>query len=211
MVTGETVTTKGVAGTALFINVPSDVKVEDSELTANYQVVVVRGGTLSMTNTKLTLLDNYADADVTTDTYDNVLNSGKGFNKSETPVGNWSAALEGITDVQSYRLAGVWDQGNGIARGAIVVGNSNGNEKAYQNTTFVKFNGITFDIANKDMPKLVVASYYNKATMYNEETKAYKTMVTVDATGMGLDASEITYCYNAVMDTIKTIGFVNAD
>ena len=211
VVTGETVTTKGVAGTALFINVPSDVKVEDSELTANDQVVVVRGGTLSMTNTKLTLLDNYADADVTTDTYDNVLNSGKGFNKSETPVGNWSAALEGITDVQSYRLAGVWDQGNGIARGAIVVGNSNGNEKAYQNTTFVKFNGITFDIANKDMPKLVVASYYNKATMYNEETKAYKTMVTVDATGMGLDASEITYCYNAVMDTIKTIGFVNAD
>ena len=78
-VTGETVTEKGVAGTALFINVPSDVKVEDSELTANYQVVVVRGGTLNMTDTKLTLLDNYADADVTTDTYDKVLNSGKNF------------------------------------------------------------------------------------------------------------------------------------
>ena len=211
-VEGDKVTTKGVAGTALFINVPSDVKVEDSELTANYQVVVVRGGTLNMTDTKLTLLDNYADADVTTDTYDNVLNSGKGFNKSETPVGNWSAALEGITDVQSYRLAGVWDQGNGIARGAIVVGNSNGNEKAYQNTTFVKFNGITFDIANKDMPKLVVASYYNAKTMgAGTEASPYKTMVTVDATGMGLDASEITYCYNAVQQTIKTIGFVNAD
>lgn len=211
-VTGETVTEKGVAGTALFINVPSDVKVEDSELTANYQVVVVRGGTLNMTDTKLTLLDNYADADVTTDTYDKVLNSGKGFNKEETPVGNWSAALAGITDVQSYRLAGVWDQGNGIARGAIVVGNSNGNAVAYQNTTFVKFNGITFDIANKDMPKLVVASYYNKATMGEGTTdKPYKTMVTVDATGMGLDASEIDFCFNAVQQTIKTIGFVNAD
>ncbi len=212
VVTGETVTTKGVAGTALFINVPSDVTVEGSELTANYQVVVVRGGTLSMTNTKLTLLDNYADADVTTDTYDNVLNSGKGFNKSETPVGNWSAALEGITDVQSYRLAGVWDQGNGIARGAIVVGNSNGNEKAYQNTTFVKFNGITFDIANKDMPKLVVASYYNAKTMgAGTEASPYKTMVTVDATGMGLDASEIDFCFNTVHETVRTIGFVNAD
>lgn len=211
-VEGDKVTTKGVAGTALFINVPSDVKVEDSELTANYQVVVVRGGTLNMTDTKLTLLDNYADADVTTDTYDDVLNSGDGFNKSETPVGNWSAALAGITDVQSYRLAGVWDQGNGIARGAIVVGNSNGDEKAYQNTTFVKFNGITFDIANKDMPKLVVASYYNAKTMgAGTEASPYKTMVTVDATGMGLDASEITYCYNAVQQTIKTIGFVNAD
>ena len=212
VVTGETVTTKGVAGTALFINVPSDVTVEGSELTANYQVVVVRGGTLSMTNTKLTLLDNYADADVTTDTYDNVLNSGKGFDASKTEVGDWDAAIEGITDVQSYRLAGVWDQGNGIARGAIVVGNSNGDEKAYQNTTFVKFNGITFDIANKDMPKLVVASYYNAKTMGDgTEGNAYETMVTVDATGMGLDASEITYCYNAVQQTIKTIGFVNAD
>lgn len=211
-VEGDKVTTKGVAGTALFINVPSDVKVEDSELTANYQVVVVRGGTLNMTDTKLILLDNYADADVTTDTYNDVLNSGKGFNKEETPVGNWSAALAGITDVQSYRLAGVWDQGNGIARGAIVVGNSNGNAVAYQNTTFVKFNGITFDIANKDMPKLVVASYYNKATMGEGTTdKPYKTMVTVDATGMGLDASEIDFCFNAVQQTIKTIGFVNAD
>lgn len=210
-VEGDKVTTKGVAGTALFINVPSDVTVEGSELTANYQVVVVRGGTLSMTNTKLTLLNNYADADVTTDTYNDVLNSGKGFNKEETPVGNWSSALAGITDVQSYRLAGVWDQGNGIARGAIVVGNSNGNATEYQNVSYVKMNGITFDIANKDMPKLVVASYYNKATMYNEETKAYKTMVTVDATGMGLDASEIDFCFNTVHETVRTIGFVNAD
>ena len=211
-VEGDKVTTKGVAGTALFINVPSDVTVEGSELTANYQVVVVRGGTLSMTNTKLTLLNNYADADVTTDTYNDVLNSGKGFNKEETPVGNWSSALAGITDVQSYRLAGVWDQGNGIARGAIVVGNSNGNATAYQNVSYVKMNGITFDIANKDMPKLVVASYYNAKTMgAGTEASPYKTMVTVDATGMGLDASEITYCYNAVQQTIKTIGFVNAD
>ena len=211
-VEGDKVTTKGVAGTALFINVPSDVKVEDSELTANYQVVVVRGGTLNMTDTKLTLLDNYADADVTTDTYNDVLNSGKGFNKEETPVGNWSAALAGITDVQSYRLAGVWDQGNGIARGAIVVGNSNGNATAYQNTTFVKFNGITFDIANKDMPKLVVASYYNAKTMgAGTEASPYKTMVTVDATGMGLDASEIDFCFNTVHETVRTIGFVNAD
>lgn len=204
--------TKGVAGTALFINVPSDVKVEDSELTANYQVVVVRGGTLNMTDTKLTLLDNYADADVTTDTYDKVLNSGKNFDASKTEVGDWDAAIEGITDVQSYRLAGVWDQGNGIARGAIVVGNSNGNEKAYQNTTFVKFNGITFDIANKDMPKLVVASYYNAKTMgAGTEASPYKTMVTVDATGMGLDASEIDFCFNTVHETVRTIGFVNAD
>ena len=76
----------------------------------------------------------------------------------------------------------------------------------------MKFNGITFDIANKDMPKLVVASYYNAKTMGDgTEGNAYETMVTVDATGMGLDASEITYCYNAVQQTIKTIGFVNAD
>lgn len=221
-VEGDKVTTKGVAGTALFINVPSDVKVEDSELTANYQVVVVRGGTLNMTDTKLTLLDNYKDeevkaddsttADVNENNFNAVLNSGNGFNASKTEVGNFKDAIAGITDVQTYRLAGVWDQGNGIARGAIVVGNSNGDEKAYQNTTFVKFNGITFDIANKDMPKLVVASYYNKATMGEGTTdKPYKTMVTVDATGMGLDASEITYCYNAVQQTIKTIGFVNAD
>ena len=220
-VEGDKVTTKGVGGTALFINVPSDVKVEDSELTANYQVVVVRGGTLNMTDTKLTLLDNYADADVLVDTdpdtdgnqsnFNEVLNANKGFNSSKTEVGNFKDAIAGLTDVQTYRLAGVWDEGNNVARGAIVVGNSNGGD-GYQYTTFVKFNGITFDIANKDMPKLVVASYYNKATMGEGTTdKPYKTMVTVDATGMGLDASEITYCYNAVQQTIKTIGFVNAD
>ena len=219
-VEGDKVTTKGVAGTALFINVPSDVKVEDSELTANYQVVVVRGGTLNMTDTKLTLLDNYKDeevkaddpttADVNENNFNAVLNSGNGFNASKTEVGNFKDAIAGITDVQTYRLAGVWDQGNGIARGAIVVGNSNGDEKAYQNTTFVKFNGITFDIANKNMPKLVIASYYSAAKMGNA-TAGWNTMVTVDATGMGLDATEITYCYNAVQQTIKTIGFVNAD
>ena len=222
VVTGGTVTTKGVAGTALFINVPSDVTVEGSELTANYQVVVVRGGTLNMTNTKLTLLDTYKDAEVKADdpetagvnenNFKDVLNSGNGFNASVTEVGNFKDAIAGITDVQTYRLAGVWDQGNGIARGAIVVGNSNGSASAYQNVSYVKMNGITFDIANKDMPKLVVASYYNAATMgAGTEASPYKTMVTVDATGMGLDASEITYCYNAVQQTIKTIGFVNAD
>lgn len=218
-VEGDKVTTKGVGGTALFINVPSDVKVEDSELTANYQVVVVRGGTLNMTDTKLTLLDNYADADVLVDTdpdtdgnqsnFNEVLNANKGFDSSKTEVGNFKDAIAGLTDVQTYRLAGVWDEGNGIARGAIVVGNSNGGD-GYQYTTFVKFNGITFDIANKNMPKLVIASYYSAAKMGNA-TAGWNTMVTVDATGMGLDATEITYCFNAVQQTIKTIGFVNAD
>ena len=213
---------KDVPGTALFINVPSDVTVEGSELTANYQVVVVRGGTLNMTNTKLTLLDTYKDAVVVADdpetdgvnesNFDTVLNSGNGFDASVTEVGNFKDAIAGITDVQSYRLAGVWDQGNGIARGAIVVGNSNGSASAYQNVSYVKMNGITFDIANKNMPKLVVASYYNAATMgAGTEASPYKTMVTVDATGMGLDITEITHTYNAVLDTIKTIGFVNAD
>ena len=45
-VNGQYTPVASAQGTALFINVPSDVLVEDSTLTASYQAVVVRGGTL---------------------------------------------------------------------------------------------------------------------------------------------------------------------
>ena len=122
--------------------------------------------------------------------------------------GAWEKGfVEGVTDVQTYRLAGVWGEGNALPRATIVVGNSS--STAYQYTSYVRLSGVTFE--NEDAAKIIIGSHYNKATMYNEETKAYKTMVTVDATGMGLDASEIDTCYNTVHETVSTIGFVNAD
>ena len=45
--------------TALFINVPSNVTVTGSTLTANRQAVIVRGGTLQMSDTTLNLVEGF--------------------------------------------------------------------------------------------------------------------------------------------------------
>ena len=199
-----TVGSATVAGTALFVNVPADVRVENSTLNASYQAVIVRGGTLILSNTTLNLTDYTADEKVDADNFATMV----GSVDKDVVDGAWEKGfVEGVTDVQTYRLAGVWGEGNALPRATIVVGNSS--STAYQYTSYVRLSGVTFE--NEDAAKIIIGSHYNKATMYNEETKAYKTMVTVDATGMGLDASEIDTCYNTVHETVSTIGFVNAD
>ena len=198
-----TVGSATVAGTALFVNVPADVRVENSTLNASYQAVIVRGGTLNLSNTTLNLTDYTADETVNADNFATMVGS------VDTGVvdGAWkNGFVAGVTDVQTYRLAGVWGQGNALPRAAIVVGNSS--STAYQYTSYVRLSGVTFE--NEDAAKIIIGSHYSDAKMGNA-ADGWNTMVTVDATGMGLDASEIDTCFNAVQQTIKTIGFVNAD
>ena len=187
--------------TALFINVPSDVLVEDSTLTASYQAVVVRGGTLNLVDSTLTLTE-YTDTVITRENFTEVI----GTFDSTVVANGFNGYVEGVEDAQIYRLAGLWDQGNKIPRGAIVVGNSN--STAYQYFSYVKLSGVTFN--NGTMPKIVVGSHYGATAMGNA-TDGWNTMVTVDATGMGLGAEEITYCFNTVRETVSTVGFVKAN
>ena len=198
-----TVGSATVAGTALFVNVPADVRVENSTLNASYQAVIVRGGTLNLSNTTLNLTDYTADEKVDASNFANVV----GSVDKDVVDGAWeNGFVAGVTDVQTYRLAGVWGEGNALPRAAIVVGNSN--STAYQYTSYVRLSGVTFE--NEDAAKIIIGSHYSAATMGNA-TAGWNTMVTVDATGMGLDASEIDYCFNTVYETVRTIGFVNAD
>ena len=190
-----------VAGTALFINVPSNVTVKGCTLTANYQTVIVRGGTLNMSDTVLNLVEGYEDEEVTSDSYSTVVTGSK-----DCAASAWQSYVTGINDLNMYRLAGIWEQGNGLARGAMVLGNSN--KTSYQYETDVTISGITFNIEDETMPKIVIASCYSDATMGNA-TEGWNTMVTVDATGEGLSASDITYTFNTVLDTVETIGFAN--
>ena len=198
-----TVGSATVAGTALFVNVPADVRVENSTLNASYQAVIVRGGTLILSNTTLNLTDYTADEKVDADNFATMV----GSVDKDVVDGAWEKGfVEGVTDVQTYRLAGVWGEGNALPRATIVVGNSS--STAYQYTSYVRLSGVTFE--NEDAAKIIIGSHYSDAKMGNA-TAGWNTMVTVDATGMGLDASEIDTCFNAVQQTIKTIGFVNAD
>ena len=202
-ITNSTITagSKTVPGTALFINVPSDVLVEDSTLTASYQAVVVRGGTLNLVDSTLTLTE-YTDTVITSENFAEEI----GTFDSTVVANGFNGYVEGVEDAQIYRLAGLWAQGNGIPRGAIVVGNSN--STAYQYFSYVKLSGVTFN--NGTMPKIVVGSHYGATAMGNA-TDGWNTMVTVDATGMGLGAEEITYCFNTVRETVSTVGFVKAN
>ena len=174
---------------------------EDSTLTASYQAVVVRGGTLNLVDSTLTLTE-YTDTVITSENFAEVI----GTFDSNVVANGFNGYVEGVADAQTYRLAGLWDQGNKIPRGAIVVGNSN--STAYQYFSYVKLSGVTFN--NGTMPKIVVGSHYGATAMGNA-TDGWNTMVTVDATGMGLGAEEITYCYNTVLETVSTVGFVKAN
>ena len=193
-----------VPGTALFINVPSDVRVENSTLNASYQAVVVRGGSLNLSNTTLNLTEYTADETVSAENYATMVGT---VDTGVVTADGWKDGfVTGVTDLQTYRMAGIWGQGNALPRATIVVGNSN--STAYQYTSYVRLSGVTF--ANEDAAKIIIGSHYSAATMGNA-TAGWNTMVTVDATGMGLDASEITYCFNTVFETVSTTGFVKAN
>ena len=154
---------------ALFVNIPSTVTVKDSELTSKSQVVVVRGGTVNLENTKLTLADGYKDEPVTATNFGTVVGGDLSITNSSFGAND---ALKGYASgltLQDYRLAGLWiDNGTAIARGAIVIGNSSA--KSYQYKTHLSMSGVTVDnktTGESAVPDFVVASRYDQKTMMN--------------------------------------------
>ena len=184
--------------TALFINVPAKVSVKNSTLSANRQVVVARGGQTVIENSELILRDGYVspDAWVDEDGYikQDMFDSVKG-DRTIASIKEWRPYMT----QQNYRLAGIWDQGNELPQGVLVMGNSN--TTAYKYTTFVD---VTKDVEftnQTSMPNIVIGSYHSAEIMGSEGN--YKVAVTLK-TPAGFTG--ISYCSNWVEGTVEVNG-----
>lgn len=83
--------------TALFINVPSNVTVTGSTLTANRQAVIVRGGTLQMSDTTLNLVEGF-----TSPNEQNYIN-GEWSTGNEVPQAVMTIGHDGSEDDYQYK------------------------------------------------------------------------------------------------------------
>ena len=186
--------------TALFVNVPSKVTVDGSTLTANRQVVVVRGGTLEMSNTTLNLKGEFKQYEVVA--------SGAGADQynfsslGDTSIATIKAFAEGLT-LQDYRMSGLWGTGNEVPYGAIVMGNSS--KTSYQYATNVTLaSDVVFNIDNGDAKKIVIGSYYDTAIA--GDAASPKIAVTLRAVGLGLGVNDVEVCWNHLDSTISFFG-----
>ena len=186
--------------TALFINVPSKVTVDGSTLVANRQVVVVRGGTLEMSNTTLNLKGEFKQYEVVA--------SGAGADQynfsslGDTSIATIKAFAQGLT-LQDYRMSGLWGTGNEVPYGAIVMGNSS--KTSYQYATNVTLaSDVVFNIDNGDAKKIVIGSYYDTAIA--GDAASPKIAVTLRAVGLGLGVNDVEVCWNHLDSTISFFG-----
>ena len=193
-------TTAATDNTALFINVPATVKVTGSTLNANRQVVVVRGGTLEMSNTTLNLKGEFKQYEVVA--------SGAGADQynfsslGDTSIATIKAFAEGLT-LQDYRMSGLWGTGNEVPYGAIVMGNSS--KTSYQYATNVTLaSDVVFNIDNGDAKKIVIGSYYDTAIA--GDAASPKIAVTLRAVGLGLGVNDVEVCWNHLDSTISFFG-----
>ena len=164
---------------ALFVNIPSTVTVKGSELTSKSQVVVVRGGTVNLENTKLTLAAGHVVEVVTEDEFNDLVGGDLSITNSSFDADDALKGYASDLTLQDYRLAGLWiDNGTAIARGAIVIGNSSA--KSYQYETHLSMSGVTVDnktTGESAVPDFVVASRYKKENMMDGDK--VKVMVSV--------------------------------
>ena len=187
--------------TALFINVPAKVSVKNSTLSANRQVVVARGGQTVIENSKLILREGYVSPEtwVDDDGYikQDQFESVKG-DRTIASIKEWRPYMT----QQNFRLAGIWDQGNELPQGVLVMGNSN--TTAYKYTTYVD---VTKDVTftnTTSMPNIVIGSYHS-AEIMGDADAGYKVAVTLKAAA---DLTGITYCSNWVEGTVEVNGKV---
>ncbi len=187
--------------TALFINVPAKVSVKNSTLSANRQVVVARGGQTVIENSELILREGYVSPEtwVDEDGYikQDQFESVKG-DRTIASIKEWRPYMT----QQNFRLAGIWDQGNELPQGVLVMGNSN--TTAYKYTTSVD---VTKDVTftnNTSMPNIVIGSYHSAEIMGNADD-GYKVAVTLK-TPAGFTG--ISYCSNWVEGTVNVNGKV---
>ena len=191
-ITIENSTLKSTKATGLFVNVLSDVKVSDSTIIGLQQAVMVRGGTVTITNSTLTLLkgtpvtvsaDNYA-TDVTV--------SGA---TTDLAYGDFADGkfLEGFTKVEDYRIAGIWGEGNAAPRAVLTIGNVQDDAAAYQYATNVNIaTNVTLDNQDDAVPTIVVGSVYSEAFVTGLNGAA-----AVSLSCSAQDAAEVVLCWNS--------------
>lgn len=116
-------------------------------------------------------------------------------------TGGASGYVAGLT-VQDYRMLGYYAQGNGVARAAITIGNSN--ETAYQYTSSLTLTNSVEIVNETKYADVVIASHYSDTTMgvADPQTTPLNVMVTVDSK----IAISIDYVENWVAGTVKVNG-----
>mgnify|MGYP005762825105 CR=1 FL=1 len=150
--------------TALFVGAPVSVEVRNgSTLSAAGQAVVVRQGTVKIANTTLKLVAGHTDGTAQSaglDATDALNITSKGYYDADTNVG---LAYNAGRTLQYYRQYGAWaEEGNGVVRAVIVVGNSSAD--SYQLATDVTLNNITISNAVADAEDLEIAARYGVAS-----------------------------------------------
>ena len=205
-----------VDNTALYVSTDAKVTVTGSDFTANRQVVVVRGGDVTITNTKLNLL-NYTGDDKTI------------VSDSDTPeateikfteaVGSYDenayedGFVEGFTE-NDYRLFGAWGEDNEVAHAAIVAGEST-TRAEFTYVTILNLSGVTFTTAANDNEAklLVVGAMFNEDVATDDNDTADKTddepkeMVYVKVVGGdAIEGADFALCYNYLSNVATILG-----
>ena len=205
-----------VDNTALYVSTDAKVTVTGSDFTANRQVVVVRGGDVTITNTKLNLL-NYTGDDKTI------------VSDSDTPeateikfteaVGSYDEKaytdgfVEGFTE-NDYRLFGAWGENNEVAHAAIVAGEST-TDNTFKYVTILNLSGVTFTTAANDNEAklLVVGAMFDEGVATDDNGTADKTddepkeMVYVKVVGGdAIEGADFALCYNYLSNVATILG-----
>ena len=195
-ITIENSTLKSTKATGLFVNVLSDVKVSGSTIIGLQQAVMVRGGTVTITNSTLTLLKDTSDTSVTAETYtDKVLPDDQAKAHYNLAYGDFADGkfLEGFTKVEDYRIAGIWGEGNAAPRAVLTIGNVGDADAAYQYATNVNIaTNVTLDNQDDAVPTIVVGSVYSAAFVEGLEDAA-----AVSLSCSAQDAAEVVLCWNS--------------
>ena len=207
--------------TAMLVGAPVNVSVKGGEFSATMQALVVRGGNVTVSTTKLTV-NAYTDTRVVYDGTEANKPTGTGIvattwaslgGDTTATTGaligtDWEGFVAGVTDVQTYRLAGVWGTGAAVARAAVVLGNSDTTE--YKFAASLRLDRVSWSVA-EGAEKVVVGTSYVDTMLkpsYAEDDKEnenpiYTPVVTLNATGSNLNVADVVYTYISYNDEGK--------
>lgn len=205
--------------TAMLVGAPVNVSVKGGEFSATMQALVVRGGNVTVSTTKLTV-NAYTDTRVVYTGTAPTLPEGQTATSWDSLGGDttattgaligtaWEGFVDGITDVQTYRLAGVWGEGAAVARAAVVLGNSD--TTAYKFEATLRLDRVSWSVAEGAEKVVVGTSYVSDmlkptydADDKEEENPIYTPVVTLNATGSNLNVADVVYTYISYNDEGK--------
>ena len=198
-------TTFDTLSAALVVGAPVAVEVTDgSTLSAAGQALVVRGGSVSVADSAIALTRYDAPENEIKDQAAYTTKFGNSLTDSNAVSSSWRKFNDGITDLQTYRLAGLWGEANAVPRAAVVIGNSDTRTDNYEFDADVEINRVTFTVDEDDFA-LVLGTVYSKAMVkdptYADSDKKnpiYDSIITLDVTGSNLSEAAVMYTFNSM-------------